>query len=73
MSTQRKVPSLECLVGTLFFPLNSLIKTIVRYLDTDENILSLEALKNMYQLFATNLELDSCTQCKVKRGCLSFA
>ena len=30
---------------------------MIRYLGMDENILSLEALKNMYQLMATNLEL----------------
>ena len=29
----------------------------VRYLGTSENILSLEALKNMYQLIESNLEI----------------
>ena len=40
----------------LIVPLNSLLMAIVRYLGTDENTLSLEALKNMYQLIASNLE-----------------
>ena len=38
-------------------PLNPPLKPTVRYLDADENILSLEALKNVYQLVANNLEL----------------
>ena len=33
-----------------------LLMPTVRYLGTNENILSLEALKNMYQLIASNLE-----------------
>ena len=37
-------------------PLNLLLIPTVRYLGTNENILSLEALKNMYQLVASNLE-----------------
>ena len=37
--------------------LNSFLKLTVRYLGTDENMLSSEALKNMYQMVATNLEL----------------
>ena len=36
--------------------LNSLLMATVRYLGSNENILSLEALKNMYQLIASNLE-----------------
>ena len=36
-------------------PLTKLLKPKVRYLGNDENILSLEALKNMYQLVVTNL------------------
>ena len=38
-------------------PLNKLLQPKVRYLGNDENILSLGALKNMYQLVATNLKL----------------
>ena len=37
-------------------PLTKLLKPKVRYLGNDENILSLEALKNMYQLLVTNLK-----------------
>ena len=37
-------------------PLNSLLVPTVRYLGIDENILFLEALRNMYQLIASNLE-----------------
>ena len=37
-------------------PLNVLLTPTVRYLGTDENILSLEALRNMYQLIASNLK-----------------
>ena len=36
-------------------PLTKLLKPKTRYLGNDENILSLEALKNMYQLVVTNL------------------
>ena len=36
--------------------LNSLLTPTVRYLGTNENILTLAALKNMYQLIANNLE-----------------
>ena len=38
-------------------PLNKLLQPKVRYLGNDENILSLEALKNIHQLVATNLKL----------------
>ena len=37
-------------------PLTKLLKPKIRYLGNDENILSLEALKNTYQLVATNLK-----------------
>ena len=37
-------------------PLNSLLMPTIRYLGSDENILSLEALKNMYQHVASDLE-----------------
>ena len=36
-------------------PLTKLLKPKIRYLGNDENIMSLEALKNMYQLVVTNL------------------
>ena len=37
-------------------PLTKLLKPKIKYLGNDENILSLEALKNMYQLVVTNLK-----------------
>ena len=36
-------------------PLNKLLQSKIRYLGNDENILSLETLKNLYELVATNL------------------
>ena len=36
-------------------PLNKLLQPKIRYLENDENILSLETLKNLYELVATNL------------------
>ena len=35
--------------------LNTLLKCQVRYLRTDDNILSLEALRNIYELVVQNL------------------
>ena len=35
-------------------PLNKLLQPKIRYLGNDENILSLETLKNLYELVATN-------------------
>ena len=37
-------------------PLNLLSMPTIRYLGNNENILSIEALKNMYQLIASNLK-----------------
>ena len=37
-------------------PLTKLLKPKIRYLGNDENMLSLEALKNLYQLVVTNLK-----------------
>ena len=37
-------------------PLNSLLSPKVRYLGNEINILSLEAMKNMYEIAATNLQ-----------------
>ena len=39
-------------------PLNTLFKPAVRYLCNDENLLSLEALKNIYQLVTENIKKD---------------
>ena len=38
-------------------PLNTLLAPEMRYLGTDLNILSLEALKNMFEIAATNLKI----------------
>ena len=37
-------------------PLNTMLQSQIRYLGNDENILSIQALKNMYQLAAENLQ-----------------
>ena len=41
----------------LGFPLTELLTPRVRYLGTDENVLSLEALTEIYHLVAQNLKL----------------
>ena len=38
-------------------PLNTLLEPKVRYLGNDINIVSLEAMKNMYEIAATNLKM----------------
>ena len=38
-------------------PLNTLLRPKMRYLGTDLNILSQEALKNMFEIAATNLKM----------------
>ena len=38
-------------------PLNTLLAPKMRYLGTDLNVLSLEALKNMFEIVATNLKM----------------
>ena len=38
-------------------PLNTLLEPKIRYLGNDINILSLEAMKNMFEIAATNLKL----------------
>ena len=37
-------------------PLNTMLQSQIRYLGNDENILSIQALKNIYQLVAENLQ-----------------
>ena len=54
-------PSRECPFFLMFgrnplLPLTKLLKPKIRYLVNDENILSLEVLKNLYQLVVTNLK-----------------
>ena len=41
----------------LIFPLNTLLGPKLRYLGNDINILSLEAMKNMLEIVATNLKI----------------
>ena len=38
-------------------PLNTLLGPKMRYLGTDLNVLSLEALRNMFEIAATNLKI----------------
>ena len=38
-------------------PLNTLLGPKIRYLGNDINVLSLEAMKNMFEIVATNLKL----------------
>ena len=38
-------------------PLNTLLEPKLRYLGNETNILSLEAMKNMYEIAATNLKM----------------
>ena len=42
-------------------PLNKLLQPQVQYLGNDENILSMQALKNIYEMVAQNLKL-ACTK-----------
>ena len=41
----------------LSWPLNTLVEPKIRYMGNDVNILSLEAMKNMFKIAATNLKL----------------
>ena len=52
----RESPFFLMLGRDALLPLTKLLKPRVRYLGNDENILSLEPLKNMYQLVVTNLK-----------------
>ena len=38
-------------------PLNSLLEPKIRYMGNDINIISLETMKNLYEVTATNLKL----------------
>ena len=57
MSIQRNPPSSLCLEADPVLPLNTLLGPKMRYLGNDINILSLEAMKNMFEIAATNLKL----------------
>ena len=41
----------------LVLPLNTLLEPKIRYMGTDINIISLESMKNLYEIVATNLKL----------------
>ena len=56
MNIQKKVHISLMFGREALLPLNTLFKPAVRYLGNDENLLSLEALKNIYQLVADNLK-----------------
>ena len=49
-------PSILCLEETLFYTLNTLLAPKCQYLGNDLNLPSLEALKNMFEIAATNLK-----------------
>ena len=48
-------------------PLNTLLEPKIRYMGTDENILSLEALQRIYFMVAENLKLARERQTKQKQ------
>ena len=41
----------------LVLPLNTLLEPKIRYMGNDINIISLETMKNLYKIVATNLKL----------------
>ena len=57
MNTQRNHLSFLCLGPSPVLPLNTLLSPKIRYLGNDVNILSLEAMKNMFEIAATNLRI----------------
>ena len=71
MSTQRKVPSFLSLIRDPTVPLNIPLESAIRCPGTEENILSLHVLVNVYQLGAIWKEEGypgSCTQKEIKGG-----
>ena len=56
MNIQKNPLSFLCLEEILFY-LNTLLEPKIRYMGNDINILSLEAMKNMFEIAATNLKL----------------
>ena len=57
MSIREKVHSFLCLEEMQFYLSIKLLQPQVRYLGNDENILSMQALKNIYEMVAQNLKL----------------
>ena len=57
MNIQEKVPFFLMFRRDPRIPLNTLLEPKIRYMGTDENILSLEALQRIYFMVAENLKL----------------
>ena len=57
MNIQRNPLYFLCLGGDPVIPLNTLLGPKMRYLGNNMNILSLEAMKNMFEIAATNLKM----------------
>ena len=57
MNIQRNQLSSLCLEETPVLPLNTLLEPKVRYMGNDINTISLETMKNLYEIAATNLKL----------------
>ena len=57
MNTQRNLLSFLMFGRDPVLPLNTLLQPKIRYLGNDINVLSLEAMKNMFEIAATNLKL----------------
>ena len=60
MNIQKRVHSSLCLEEMQFLPLNKLLQPQVQYLGNDENILSMQPLKNIYEMVAQNLKISMC-------------
>ena len=56
MNIQKKHLSSLCLEETVL-PLNTLLEPKIRYMGNDINIISLETMKNLCEITATNLKL----------------
>ena len=59
MNIQKKVHSSLCLERDAILPLNRLLQPQVRYLGNNENILSMQALKNIYEMVAQKLKIST--------------
>ena len=57
MNIQRNHLSFLCLEENPALPLDTLLEPKIRYFGIDINILSLDAMKNMFEIAATNLKL----------------
>ena len=55
MAASKEFPFFLIVGGNPELPLNTLLGPEVRYLEMDLNVLSLEALKNKFEIAATNL------------------